>query len=299
MPQHHNLRRYALLLQTILVTQFALAFLRVFTTSSTWGFERFYIFSLRYIPASVIVLIILTSLSPWLLLKRIRTLHIVRWWTRVGIGLGIFRLAEQLAHNAILDYFFAGGGIILFIVYFSIVYQTARSRRWIHGNLVATGIAIAVMLDTALRGALWTLDLSWQPGLWPIIVVVILSVILAGLSFVIKPQNGQEVTSPKFPLVWGLLLVGFYFFFIQHLFGDISRILQNTGWPLDISLLLLLTGNFLGVMGTRWASARCKKKSLRLLPWLFLLGAISVTLGVWGWQYIAALYLIEITNSIM
>ncbi|OQY36410.1 MAG: hypothetical protein B6243_03265 [Anaerolineaceae bacterium 4572_5.2] len=299
MPQYRNLRRYALLLQIILVTQFALAFLRVFATSGVWGIERFYIFDFRYLPAGMVVLIILTVLSPWLLLKRIHSLHLVSWWTYVSTGLGIFRVAEQLTHNAIGDYFFASGGIILFIVYFSIIYQAARSRGWIRGNMIATGIAIAVMLDTALRGALWTLDLSWQPGLWPIIVVTILSATLAALSFVIKPKNGQAITSPKFPLAWGLLLVGFYFFFIQHLFGGISRILQNTGYPLEISLFLLLAGNYLGVLGTRWASMRNKKKLLHLLPGFFLLGTIFLTLGVSGWQYIAVLYLIEITNGVM
>ena len=298
MPQHHNLRRYALLLQIILVTQFALAFLRVFATSGMWGFQRFYIFNLRYIPAGVFALIILTALSPWLLLKRIHSSRISHWWALVGIGLGILRIAEQLTHNAIGDYFLANGGIILFILYFSIIYQTARSQKWVCGNMVTTGIAIAIMLDTALRGALWTLDLSWQPGLWPIIVVTILSVTLAALSFVIKPKNGQTLTSPKRPLAWSIILIGFYFFFAQHLFGDISRISQNTGWKPETSLFFLLAGNLLGVLGTYWR-VTYKKKSLRLLPWLFFLGAIAVTLGARGWQYVIALYLVEITNNIM
>lgn len=299
MKRHQNLRQYALLLQIIIITRLGLAFLRVFAVSAMWGLERFALVNFRYLPAGIITLTFLTFLSSWLLLKRIYSLHITRWWTYITFGLGLFRIVEQLNHNAIGDYLLSGSGVILFIVYFSVVYQTARTRKGIDGNLVATGIAIGIMVDTALRGALWTLDLSWQPGLWPISIVTILAVTCVGLSLIIKPQNGQTATTPKAPLSWGILILGPYFFLVQHLFGDISRILQGTGWTLATSLAFLLTGNLLGVLATHWTPKFYQKKSLRLLPWLFFLGIASTTMLLSTWQYIVALYFVEIISSVL
>lgn len=294
-----NLRRYRLLLQIVLVIRFGLVFLRVFATSGMWAFERFYIFSFRYIPAGVFLLVMVTICSPWLLLKRIRSFSLLPWWNYVGIGLGVIRIAEQLCNHAIGDYFLASLGLILFLVYFSMVYQAARSQGWVDGGLIATGITVAVLLDTALRGALWTLGLSWQPGLWPLLVVIVLAVTLAGLSFLLRPKNGAAITSPRFPLAWGILLVGFFFFYIQHLFGDISRILQRTGWPLGISLFFLLLGNLLAVAATWWGRRLHTKGSLRLLPVFFLAGLVLIALGVSGWVYVIALYVVAITAAMM
>lgn len=294
-----NLREYSLLLQIVVVIRFGLVFLRVFTTSGMWAFERFYIFSFRYIPAGVFLLIILTICSPWLLLKRIRSFSLLPWWNYVAIGLSVFRIAEQFCNHAIWDYFLASVGLILFLVYFSMVYQAARSQGWVDGGLIATAITTALLLDTALRGGLWTLDLSWQPGLWPMLVVLVLAVTLAGLSFFLQPQNGTAITSPRFPLAWGILLVGFFFFFIQHLFGDISRILQRTGWPLETSLFFLLMGNLLAVAAT-WLGRRLhKKRSLFLFPVLFLAGVVSIALGASAWGYVIALYLAAVSAAMM
>ncbi len=299
MLQRQHIRQYALLLQVILVTRFGLLFLRVLATSGMWGFAQFAPLNIQYIPIIIIFIILLTGFIPWVLLKRIHPPALTSWWFRISIGLSILRVAEQLNHNAVLDYCIASGGLILFTAYFLSVYQASRFQRWITSDVIIIGIAAAMMLDTALRGALWTLDLSWQQGIRPLFIVIPLSIILTGLTFIITPQNGLRSTNNTHPSVWGVLLLSIYFFFSQHLYSDVSCILQQTGWALETGLLFLLIGNFLSILAVRWASTRCKKRIFSFLPWSLLFGSILITAAGSVWQYIVALYIMEISSTLM
>ncbi len=86
-------------------------------------------------------------------------------------GLGLARLAEQASGSPAADLWIAGVGVGLFSLYLPLHAMLAGKAGVPAGPRLAAALLVGIAGDTALRAVLRTLDLSWQEGTWPLLIV--------------------------------------------------------------------------------------------------------------------------------
>ena len=79
-------------------------------------------------------------------------------------GIAITRLIEQMAPWPAADLVLASLGTTLFLLFIPSYIAHLRERGAEGGQSLATGLLLGISLDTAIKGAFSTLDLSWHPG---------------------------------------------------------------------------------------------------------------------------------------
>jgi endonuclease/exonuclease/phosphatase family metal-dependent hydrolase len=232
-----------------LVSFFGLESLRVLVTSVTWGFTREQIILFNLSPLALLTITILVILSPFFIVGRVSWSQLPRWLFWGGVFQSFFRIAEQISPWPILDFVLASLGVISFVLFYTVVYQVARSRFMVRGRDLAVGILIGVLIDSLIRGVSWTMALSWQTGPWPLLIVIGFSLLIIILSMRLRSEARGRVTAPIARISRANIIFGLYIFLIQQLFGNFSRVLIATGWSYNVVVLTVLFGNFLSVVG--------------------------------------------------
>jgi endonuclease/exonuclease/phosphatase family metal-dependent hydrolase len=194
-------------------------------------------------------------------------------------GIALLRTVEQIVRNPALDLWIALVGAALFVLFLPIWVGHLRARDESEAApRFAYGLVLGLALDTAVKGAGVTLDLSWHTGVIPLAVVLIMS---AATLWALAREQSPAPEAPS-EADWGsslpLIMVGPYLM-LQAL------VFQNQGWASEVSGIgmgegfdLVMLGNLGAVIALIWCFARGHPYRLALS----LIGASYLVLVVIG-----------------
>ncbi len=177
-------------------------------------------------------------------------------WVTAG-GVAVVRLAEQFSTSPPVDLWLSLVGTALFALFLPVWLGHLRAQRGLEaGPRWAFGLWLGLSLDTAIKGANGTLDLSWSPGVWTG-GATLLIVVLVFWSLQREPFSaGRPVSETN----WGdaLALFGLGPFLLLQ-----ALIFQNLGWTAEVAglqaqlaFMMVMIGNLLGILGAVWGFSR-------------------------------------------
>jgi endonuclease/exonuclease/phosphatase family metal-dependent hydrolase len=188
----------------------------------------------------------------------------------VGSGVALMRLIEQINPAPAIDLGVSSIGVALFLMFIPLCIDALRANDL--GRHVATSILLGLSIDTAIKGAFGTIDLSWLPGLLPIAIVVVLVTIqvwlLAGTHSPGRPDAQHEQAQGL-----SLLALGPFFFLQAQLFQNIGYVSTVTNWAPPIAFELIVLANALGLL---LASVVYGRLPRRVWTWSFIIGLILI-----------------------
>ncbi|MCW5873534.1 MAG: endonuclease/exonuclease/phosphatase family protein [Anaerolineales bacterium] len=166
-------------------------------------------------------------------------------WLTAG-GLAVVRVLEQIAQTAMLDLYLSAAATALFLMWIPLAVGISRARG---GNIsmhLALGWLLGLVLDTGLQIAFRTLDVSWQPGLFPLALVVVLAgLLLWTLSKLVV--DAPAATDGSWGSSAALLAVGPWLFLQLMLFQNTALVSSLSGWSTPLAGAALILGNALGL----------------------------------------------------
>jgi len=199
-------------------------------------------------------------------------------------GLGLLRLSMQIwSDRPVLDLSLAMAGMALFVVFVPTYLRSVRVSGSAGTGRFALGLLLGLVLDTALHGAFYTYDISWQPGLLPLLLTLLLVVvqwiILTGIVFVRNADVSQEDGGPadKSPLMnqFPLVAVGPFLFLQVVVLQNVARAATLTGWPLPMAFGWTLLAQLAGLGAAAWLLSR-PRRNLWLLALVSGVGLVAI-----------------------
>ena len=197
-------------------------------------------------------------------------------------GTALLRAAEQLVSSPAVELAVATVGTSLFLLFIALSAGALRGRGAQAGGLFALGMLLGLAADTALRGSLGTLDLSWRHEAWATAVVLFLAglqlaLLGRGLGVAQPPQPSVDSEKGGTPLP--LLVLGPALVLEMLLFQNIGQQTVRTGWEQPAVLAWMALAN---VVGIAVGAAAIAWRGNALLTTAGLLGALLLAAVVWG-----------------
>jgi endonuclease/exonuclease/phosphatase family metal-dependent hydrolase len=197
-------------------------------------------------------------------------------WISAG-GVGLVRLLEQVSSSPSLDLILSAVGVALFLLYIPIGLGASRAKadgttQWGYGFL------LGMALDSGIHIAACTLDLSWRPGIIPLVIVALLVVALfvavrATASEPSRDSGGEGSWSRCLPL----LVFGPWLFLQLLVFQNTARVSALTGWATPAAGTLVVLGNVLGLaVGSVVTQAGRRRVILTVACGLLLVSSLSM-----------------------
>jgi endonuclease/exonuclease/phosphatase family metal-dependent hydrolase len=199
-------------------------------------------------------------------------------WLPAG-GLAVLRLLDQLATDPAIDLWLALAGAALLGLFLPLWMGHLRARGGEeNAPRFAYGLVLGLALDTAIKGAGLTLDLTWQQGIWPLLIVVAaVALALWALARETIP-DGEALTEAGWGDTAGLAILGPYLMLQTFIF-------QNQGWASEVAGLgmgpafaLVMLGNLAAVIALIWSFSVGHRHRAAL----GLIGSIYLVLVVLG-----------------
>jgi endonuclease/exonuclease/phosphatase family metal-dependent hydrolase/MFS family permease len=163
-------------------------------------------------------------------------------------GTALLRLAEQLSFNPGLDVFLASAGVALFLMYIPLAVLLERNNGAAGMRDVGFAILLGLAIDTAIHTASGTLDLSWQQGLVPAIIMLLLAVTaLAALREALDGLDTAATDTGGWRRGLTLAALGPWIFLQLVIFQNVARMSAMTGWSVPAAGLFIVFGNALGL----------------------------------------------------
>jgi endonuclease/exonuclease/phosphatase family metal-dependent hydrolase len=217
---------------------------------------------------------------------------LVNWFTPrgalwvAGVGLMLCRVVEQISPVPALDLFAAIGGTVCFLWLLPLMFGWARADGDEGIQTFALGFLLGLNLDTTLRGMTGTLDLSWIPGLWPIVTMIML---VSVFGYLLWHLTQSEVILMDEGSWLSLVLIGpgLLLFFQALVFQNQGWVAHLTGWSSGTALTWIMLGNVGAFFAASYAWKNPWLRSTRC--WLLVPGsALTVALifaAVPGWMF--------------
>ncbi len=265
-----TLRRLAL---PALVTVLGLQSLRVYYPSLAWYLRDTVGVGSITLGGIAFATFLIGFVAP--LVRRVFGSRGALWFA--GGGLAALRLLEQFSTDPALDLYLSLASVALFLVFLStFIGHTRAADGSAAPYRIAGGVIVGLALDTLVKGAAGTLDLSWNPAIGAAVVVL---AIVAATLWLIAIEPTPLRTAPS-DVSWShaLPLVGLGSFFLIE-----ALIVLNQGWVAQVSgipsttaFAVLLLGILAMAAGAWMAFAR---PSLHRLP-VAALASLLVFLAV-------------------
>ena len=172
-------------------------------------------------------------------------------------GLALVRFFEQLAPWPVVDLGLTTLGTVLFLVFIPTYIGHIRGSGGQGGHVFATGFLLGVGIDTAIKGAFATLDLSWQPG----VVTYLIVIFLVGSQWLflraVVRSSGEEPPGGAGTLaLTPLVALGPILFLEFLLFQNIGQQTALIGWNQPLVFLWIVLGNAVGIVAATIVMAR-------------------------------------------
>ncbi|MBP7686388.1 MAG: endonuclease/exonuclease/phosphatase family protein [Thermoflexales bacterium] len=182
----------------------------------------------------------------------------------IGGGVGVARLIEQINQDPGLDLVVTSIGVALCLMFIPILLETLRANQ--HERHFATSIVLGVSIDTAIKGALGTQELSWVPGGLPLAMVgVALQLVLLARY---RVQSAQSATAH-----WALMAIGPFLFLELQLFQNIGHATTLTGLSQPLAFELIVLANAFSLVVAEALYARLPR---RAWTWTLTVGLVLV-----------------------
>ena len=193
-------------------------------------------------------------------------------------GLALVRLAEQAVTSLPVDLGLSIAGTVLFLWSLPLLFRLVRTEGRASGAHAAIAFLLGLSVDTALKGAFGTIDLSWAPSGGAHVVVLALA-IAQGLLLWRLPPDGREASdrraegqgAPASALPY--LAFGPALALELLLFQNVAQQSALIGWPQPAVYAWIFGANLAGIAVAVELSRRDGP-----LPWpiLALLGALLI-----------------------
>jgi hypothetical protein len=191
----------------------------------------------------------------------------------VAGGVAGLRLIEQINPSPAVDVAITSIGVAAFLLFIPIGYAWLRARDL--DRHFATSLLLGLSLDTAIKGAAGTVDLSWLPGALPLMVVAALTAMqwwllrdLAGTGGAADDRSGAG---------WPLMAVGPYLFLQAQLFQNIGHVTVVTGLSQPLAFELIVLGNALSLILAANIYGRLPR---RAWTWTLVVGLIVLVVSL-------------------
>ena len=193
--------------------------------------------------------IFVVSFLAGLLVRRVTGPRLALWITAGGAGL--VRLAEQVSTSPGLDLTLAAIGTALFLLFIPNGLGVARG---IEGTTqFGFAFLLGLAADTAIHVGARTLDLSWQPGIIPILVVALLVIgLFAALRASVSGIDPQAASDGSWGRCLALAALGPWLFLQFLVHQNVARVSTLTGWETPAAGTLVVLGNALGLAIAAW-----------------------------------------------
>jgi len=265
-----TLRRLAL---PALVTVLGLQSLRVYYPSLAWYLRDTVGVGSMTLGGIAFATFLIGFLAP--LVRRAFGSRGALWFA--GGGLAGMRLLEQFSSDPALDLYLSLASVALFLIFLSAFIAHTRAADGPAGPYrIAGGLILGLALDTLIKGAAGTLDLSWTSAIGAVVVVLA----LVALTLWLIALEPTPLRSAPSEVAWSraLPLIG-----LGSLLLIEALIVLNQGWVAQVSgipsttaFAVLLLGILAMAAGAALAFAR---PSLHRLP-VAALAALLVFLAV-------------------
>jgi endonuclease/exonuclease/phosphatase family metal-dependent hydrolase len=255
------------ILLTALAVLFGIEMIRYFVSGMTWILgDRFAIGAFQLGGIAIIIFGMAFLASP---LKRIfgscRSLVIT------AAGLAAMRLLVQIQYGEpIFNMAATAIGIAFFGMLLTICLDNARLRGRAALSLLAIGLLLGFLLDTALSGLFGSYDYIYQGGIIPLITAIVLVSAELLLLLGYNPAAANEKPANVGTLPW--LAIGLFFFLEMVVFSNIARLAALTGWVLPAAFATILIGQVIGLFLAAWflSSEKVPLRTVALLSSLLL-----------------------------
>lgn len=161
-------------------------------------------------------------------------------------GVGLMRLIVQLSPLPALDLVAAVIGTILFTFYFPLYLTRTRVEAIGKTRKSGRGFLLGIAADTTIHGAFGTLDLSWQSGILPVLLVAIL-VAAQWWLLARNPSIPDEPTDARLADNLPLAAIGPFIFVMELIFQNIARATTLTGFSPPMAFGLIVIANAVGL----------------------------------------------------
>ena len=194
-------------------------------------------------------------------------------------GLAVLRAAEQLSHDSTADLFLAGACVALFAMFIPIALEIARPMAAVGTSQFILAMLVGMTIDTAIHTAAWTVDLSWQTGLFAAIVVFVLAIAILDLLWLILKKDGLVKGAENEDGDWGwgrilaLATLGPWLLLQMIVFQNVARLAATSGVSLPVAGLIIGLANVIGLIAAIHAP-----RSKRIPGLTILVGLIFVIL---------------------
>ena len=184
-----------------------------------------------------------------------------------ALGIFITRIIIQFMEAASFDFALSIVGIILFLWAIPASASISSNGRRITGATWLLGLLTGIAMDTAIKGAFGTVDLSFHPNVGADIVAMLLSLgLTTSAKFVSMRSQGQEALPPGPRASLLMLVVGPFLFLEMLLFQNIGQQTALIGWDLPGVLSLIVAANLVGIALVTLALSLPGRLSLLLAP---------------------------------
>jgi len=187
-------------------------------------------------------------------------------WITAG-GLAVVRVLEQISDTATADLYLSMVGVALFLLYIPVAIGNARAQGGKASKQLGIAFLLGLSLDSALFIGLQTLDLSWRPGIFSLVIVLVLSIALV-LWLKDAVKNAKSASDGNWTVNLGLLALGPWMFLQLLIFQNIGLYGSLIGVELPTAGFLLILGNAAGIY-----FASQLQRYVSNLFYTFLLGA--------------------------
>lgn len=184
-----------------------------------------------------------------------------------ALGIFVARIIIQFVESVPFDFALSIIGMVLFLWAIPASASIASDGRRVEAATWLLGLITGIALDTAIKGAFGTVDLSFHPNVGADIVAVLLSLALTtSAKFVSMRSQGQEALPPGPRASLLTLALGPFLFLEMLLFQNIGQQTALIGWDLPGILSLIVATNLVGITLVLLVLSMPGRLSLLLVP---------------------------------
>ena len=185
----------------------------------------------------------------------LRRLVGLRWALIITAGgAALMRAAEQLSVTAALDLVLASLGVALFTMFVAIALKVVRPAGADGTYRFGLAFMLGLAADTAIHSAASTVDLSWQKGGLPALIVLALVAVALVLLWRQAPAiDSKEKTGSGWSRILAVAALGPWLFLQMVVFQNVARIGAITGWSIPAAGLFIGIGNVIALIAAAHA----------------------------------------------
>lgn len=185
----------------------------------------------------------------------LRRLLGLRWaFVVTAAGVALLRMAEQLTFTPALDLVLAALGVALFTMFITLALEVVQPSGAVGTYHFGLAFLLGVAADAAIHTGAATLDLSWQAGSLPVVIVLLLVVTALALLW---RQAGAIDPAIKHGSGWSRAFaasaLGPWLFLQLVVFQNVARMAAVAGWTVPAAGLFIGIGNVIALIAAAHA----------------------------------------------